>query len=460
MTLSSVPGPGRRSVLGAAALAVLAATHAPGPTASSPGQVARRVSARPGPADPRRLRTPFTLGVASGDPLPDGFVLWTRLAPEPLDPDGQGGMPHREVVVEWEVAEDAGVHPRQARRGAVRAVPLLGALGARRGERPAPGREYFYRFRAAGHLSRRSGAPGPRRRTGELPGSLTVAVASCAQLRARVLHRLPPARRGGARPRAAPGRLPLRDAAATPTSPGRATSATTSARRRSRWPTTGSGTRSTRPTPTCRPRTRRRPGPWSSTTTRWTATGRGWCRRSPDPRFRRRRASAFRAYYEHMPLRRSSLPRGPGMRIYRRLRWGDLATFHLLDTRQYRDDQACGDGGWWAAATGSTRGARSPAPARSAWLLDGLGRSDARWDLIGQQVFLAQKDALAGSPRQLEHGRLGRVRRVPPSPARRLRRPWRPEPGRAHRGRAPPLRQRPAPGLRRRLVAAGRASSS
>jgi alkaline phosphatase D len=27
---------------------------------------------------------PFTLGVASGDPSPDGFVLWTRLAPIPL----------------------------------------------------------------------------------------------------------------------------------------------------------------------------------------------------------------------------------------------------------------------------------------------------------------------------------------------------------------------------------------
>ena len=42
---------------------------------------------------------PFTLGVASGDPDPDGFVLWTRLAPTPLAEDGLGGMPDRNVPV-------------------------------------------------------------------------------------------------------------------------------------------------------------------------------------------------------------------------------------------------------------------------------------------------------------------------------------------------------------------------
>lgn len=46
---------------------------------------------------------PFTLGVASGDPLPTGIVLWTRLAPRPLE---GGGMPMREVEVRWEIAQD------------------------------------------------------------------------------------------------------------------------------------------------------------------------------------------------------------------------------------------------------------------------------------------------------------------------------------------------------------------
>ena len=47
---------------------------------------------------------PFTLGVASGDPAPDGFVIWTRLAPDPADP--HGGMPMQPVPLAWEVASD------------------------------------------------------------------------------------------------------------------------------------------------------------------------------------------------------------------------------------------------------------------------------------------------------------------------------------------------------------------
>src|SRR6185295_10701368 len=49
---------------------------------------------------------PFQLGVASGDPSPDGFVIWTRLAPRPLE---GGGMPAEAVEVAWQVAEDEGM---------------------------------------------------------------------------------------------------------------------------------------------------------------------------------------------------------------------------------------------------------------------------------------------------------------------------------------------------------------
>jgi phosphodiesterase/alkaline phosphatase D-like protein len=75
----------RRAFLGATArLAALAAL----------GQAAACV-----PTQPVKLnKDPFTLGVASGDPLPDGVVLWTRLAPDPLV---GGGMPSSPVDVEW-----------------------------------------------------------------------------------------------------------------------------------------------------------------------------------------------------------------------------------------------------------------------------------------------------------------------------------------------------------------------
>lgn len=95
---------------------------------------------------------PFTLGVASGDPRPDGVVIWTRLAPRPLADDGLGGMPARPVEVSWEVAVDEGF-TRVVRRGHVVAVPEAAhsvhveLAGLR------PGAEYFFRFRADGHLS-------------------------------------------------------------------------------------------------------------------------------------------------------------------------------------------------------------------------------------------------------------------------------------------------------------------
>ena len=71
---------------------------------------------------PRFAAYPFALGVASGDPVTDGFVLWTRLAPDPLN---GGGMPPEAVEVRWEVARD----PRFldiARRGIALAAPERG----------------------------------------------------------------------------------------------------------------------------------------------------------------------------------------------------------------------------------------------------------------------------------------------------------------------------------------------
>lgn len=68
---------------------------------------------------------PFQLGIASGEPHPDGFVIWTRLAPDPLAEDGSGGMPNRNVPVRWEVAEDE--HFRKiVKQGTATALAELG----------------------------------------------------------------------------------------------------------------------------------------------------------------------------------------------------------------------------------------------------------------------------------------------------------------------------------------------
>ena len=98
---------------------------------------------------PRFSDYPFSLGVASGDPESDGFVLWTRLAPQPLE---GGGMPGDDVKVEWQVASDE----------AMTQVVASGALTAKRELAHSvrtevrglePDRWYFYRFRSGSEIS-------------------------------------------------------------------------------------------------------------------------------------------------------------------------------------------------------------------------------------------------------------------------------------------------------------------
>ena len=117
---------------------------------------------------------PFTLGIASGDPLPDSVVLWTRLAPDPLH---GGGMPPEPVAVDWEIAEDEKL-ARVVQRGTAQARPEFAhAVHVDvRGLQPA--RWYWYRFRAGGVES-----PIGRTRTAPPAGAavprLSFAFASC-----------------------------------------------------------------------------------------------------------------------------------------------------------------------------------------------------------------------------------------------------------------------------------------
>src|SRR3954471_17044907 len=87
-------------------------------------------------------RDPFTLGVASGDPLPDAVVIWTRLAPKPYEP--LGGAPYKEVGVDWQVAtDDRFQHIVRSGRATARPeftastehVPVYPACGAVDGDR-------------------------------------------------------------------------------------------------------------------------------------------------------------------------------------------------------------------------------------------------------------------------------------------------------------------------------------
>ena len=151
---------------------------------------------------------PFQLGVASGEPAPDSVVLWTRLAPSPLNADGQGGMANADVTVDWQVStNDRFTHAGRVRLGH---RPLRRrALGARRRRRPRPGRRLLLPVPGPGpHLAgrahpHRTGARHLRPRPGD-------GVRLVRALRVRLLHGLPADGRGQPRPGPAPGRLHLR----------------------------------------------------------------------------------------------------------------------------------------------------------------------------------------------------------------------------------------------------------
>ena len=326
---------------------------------------------------------PFTLGVASGDPWPGGMVLWTRLAPQPLAEDGRGGMPRRTVPVQWQLAEDerfrrvvrSGTAPAVAERAHAVHVEVDGL--------PA-GADFFYRFRAGPYLS-----PVGRTRTAPDPLAMPaarLAVASCANYAKgwytayrHIAGEHPDlvlflgdyiyeyaARTGDVRQVQGPV-------------------ASTLATYRLRY---GQYKRD----PDLQ--AAHQAAPWVVTLddhevqNDW-AAGLGE-RGVGGPGFLARRAAAFEAFYEHMPLRRSSVPAGPRMQLYRRLDWGRLASFHVLDTRQYRSRLACGLPRCDPVRESPRRTITGAGQER--WLLHGLASSPATWQVLAQQVMLAYLD--------------------------------------------------------------------
>ncbi|MFI6789007.1 alkaline phosphatase D family protein [Nonomuraea sp. NPDC050383] len=377
---------------GAAAALPAGAAHAdptPGPTSGPAAETAQSLASR-------GLRTdPFTLGVASGDPDHSGFVLWTRLAQEPLAEDGLGGMPQRPFTVQWQVyADEKG--RRVVRTGVAVAAPEWGHSVHVEVDDLSSDRDYWYRFRVGPYVS-----PVGRARTAPHPLAygvpLTMAFVSCAQYEHGLFTSY--LRLAEERPDLV---LHLGDyqyeyARDTYTIPGGNV-------RDHEGPETETlaGYRQRHAQYKADPdlQAAHAAAPWLVV---WDdhELDNNWADEVPEkpevpqPNFLARREAAFRAYYENMPLRRTSIPRGIDMQLYRRIRWGRMATFHMLDTRQYRDDQGCGDG--YRDCPEAVDPNRSiTGSAQEAWLIDGFHKSRAQWDIIGQQVFFAQRDNNAG----------------------------------------------------------------
>ena len=102
-------------------------------------------------SDIRLSTNPFTLGIASGDVTDSSAVLWTRLAPEPIE--GDGGMEPHNIPVQWELSLDPKMS-RIIRRGEAIATPVFAHSVHVELEGLEPGCEYWYRFSVSSHSSR------------------------------------------------------------------------------------------------------------------------------------------------------------------------------------------------------------------------------------------------------------------------------------------------------------------
>ncbi len=347
---------------------------------------------------------PFTLGVASGSPLPESVVLWTRLAQ--ASRFGRSSPGDAPVTVHWEVAHDE-AFTRIAQRGQAQAFAEL--AHAVHVEVPGlePDRVYFYRFMAGQAVS-----PVGRTRTLPAPDAplqrLRLAYASCQRwehgyysayrhMRADApdfvlflgdyIYEYPSAV-GAVRSPNAGWVLTLDDY-------------------RKRYALHKSDADLQAMHAAC---------PWFVT---WDDhevqndyAGQTQGNGGPEGLdFPARRAAAYQAFYEHMPLRASALTQalkglgsGAELRVFGQARFGQLATLYLLDARQYKDPQACTPGGKpgssyldpatcaaWSDPRRSLLGA-----AQEGWLADALARGSRGWNILGQQSVFGARDARPG----------------------------------------------------------------
>jgi alkaline phosphatase D len=327
---------------------------------------------------------PFSLGVASGCPLPTSVVLWTRIVPAGGDP----------IAVQWEVAHDERFE-RVVQRGVIDAVVENAHSVHVDAQGLEPARWYFYRFLAAGEASpvgRTRTAPRP----GDRPARLRVAFGSCQQFEYGyyAAHRHLAAEELDLmlflgdyiyEGRGRPGRV-RRHAG------GEARGLDQYRNRYAQYKSDPDLQRLHAAVP------------WLVTWDDHEVDNdyAGEHPLTPDSDFLRRRAAAYRAFYEHMPLRAGARPVGSGARLHDRYDFGRIVRVHVLDGRQHRSPQACRP----ARRVGPqcrerTRQGRTMLGAQQErWLREGIAAVPGRWNVIAQQTLMARAFLpVGGEPR-------------------------------------------------------------
>ncbi|MFF5501736.1 alkaline phosphatase D family protein [Streptomyces roseolus] len=366
MTSHSIsPAPTRRTVVKAAAATAVAAP-------ALLGAAAPALADAPAPA--------FLHGVASGDPLPDGVLLWTRVTPSPEAVPGSGlGA---DVRVDWEVAEDRSFARVVASGTATASATADHTVKADvRGLRPAT--SYFFRFTADGAVSAAGRTRTAPAADSAAPG-VRFGVVSCANYEAghfsayrhlatrgdldAVLHL------GDYIYEYASGVYPeAKDTVRTHEPRHEIVSLADYRTRHGRYKTDPDlqALHAAHPVVAIWDDHEFANDAWTGGAENHTPGAEGdWAARV---------AAAKRAYFEWMPVRAST----EGT-VFRRLRFGRLADLHLLDLRSFRSAQA-------KTGSGSVDDPERTVTGRAQldWLKSGLAGSDAAWQLVGTSVMIS-----------------------------------------------------------------------
>ncbi len=341
---------------------------------------------------------PFSLGIASGTPRADGFVLWTRLAPEPLsdNPETPGGMSGSDVTLRYEIASDEAM-AKVVRRGEATAERAFGYSVHLDVAGLEPGRPYWYRF-SSGEAQSPFGRAGTLPAAGAALDKLRYGYVSCSNyehgyfsgyrhltdeapefvlflgdyIYETIEENRPIVRRHS-------------DGVEASTLP-------TYRNRYAQYRLDPNLARLHAQVPAI--------VTWDDHEVQNDYADK-WSEYFDDPaQFLLRRAAAYQAFYEHMPVRPIvSHPEGPRMRVYDRFAFGDLIEISLLDGRQYRSREACyrapNKGGGHLETNAGCPERLDPGRTmigfdQEAWLYSNLAHSKAQWNLIAQDVLMAQ----------------------------------------------------------------------
>lgn len=335
--------------------------------------------------------SPFTLGVASGDPLPNAVVIWTRLA---IDPLNISATPSDDAEVTWEFATDERFS-KIAQTGTVTATADHAHSVHVDVKKLSPATEYFYRFKVGKWTSTVGRAKTAPERTSD-PSEVRFGFSSCQDFEtgAYLAHRAMAADKLDAVVWLGDyiyEYAPSEDAVRPLSTP--APSDLDSYRNRYGNYKSDVDLQASHAS-----------APWiviwddHETQNNYA----GLVSEKPDvttEEFATRRTAAYEAWWEHMPVRMAK-PNGPDLQIYRRLDFGTLMKMVILDTRQYRSDQPCDVPSFDVANrcegvdTTSLLGEKE-----LAWTLDELrSGKESTWCVLAQQIMMGQLQLLPDAP--------------------------------------------------------------